>query len=77
MKVEVYAVLKDYFEPSFSMAVPASSISELKQQLLEKNPHAAGVLKASRFAVNNEFVQEDYKLSAHDTIAVLPPASGG
>jgi molybdopterin converting factor small subunit len=77
MKIEVYAVLKDYFEPSFSIAAEACSVSELKQQLLEKNPQAAGVLKASRFAVNNEFVQEDYKLSAHDIIAVLPPASGG
>ena len=77
MKVEVYAVLKDYFEGSFSVAEPAASVSELKQQLLAKNPGAANILKASRFAVNNQFVQEDYKLSEHDTIAVLPPASGG
>ena len=77
MKVEVYAVLKDYFEPSFSVTGAAASVSELKQQLAKKNPQAADVLKACRFAVNNEFVQEDFKLSEHDTIAVLPPASGG
>lgn len=77
MRVEVFAVLKDYFEPSFSIAAPVASVIELKQELAQKNPGAANVLEACRFAVNNEFVAEDFKLNEHDTIAVLPPASGG
>ena len=76
MKVEVYAVLKEYFEPQFTIS-SIDSVSELKQQLIQQNPGAENILKACRFAVNNEFVLEEYKLQEHDTVAVLPPASGG
>ena len=77
MRVEVYAVLKDHFDASFPLSGQVGSISELKQELVKIKPGAAPILEACRFAVNNEFVPEDYKLNEHDTIAVLPPASGG
>lgn len=77
MKIEVYAVLKDHFEPCFTMTSQMNSIAALRQELIMQQPVAAAILKASRFAVNNQMVSDDYKLTDNDTIAVLPPASGG
>jgi len=76
MKVTVYAVLKDYFEPNFDID-KVSSVQELKQKLEEIKPSAAPVLNACRFAVNNEFVDLDFKIKEDDSISILPPASGG
>lgn len=77
MKVTVYAVLKDYFDPSFVVEEKLSSIEELKLKLEQINPEAATVLNASRFAVKDEFVNMDFKIKEDDDISILPPASGG
>ena len=76
MKVTVYAVLKDYFEQSFDID-KVSSVQELKKKLEEIKPSAAPVLNACRFAVNDEFVDLDFKIKEDDSISILPPASGG
>ena len=77
MKVNVYAILKEHFEPSFTVTEEISSVAQLRLKLAEMQPEAKDILQASRFAVNNEFIDNDFKLSVHDNIAVLPPASGG
>ena len=76
MKVTVYAVLKDYFEQSFDID-KVSTVQELKKKLEEIKPSAAPVLNACRFAVNDEFVDLDFKIKEDDSISILPPASGG
>ena len=76
MKVTVYAVLKDYFERSFDID-KVSSVQELKKKLEDIKPSAAPVLNACRFAVNDEFVDLDFKIKEDDSISILPPASGG
>lgn len=77
MKVTVYAVLKDYFDPSFDIKEKLLSIEELKKKLEAIKPSAAPVLNACRFAVNDEFVNLDFKIKEDDSISILPPASGG
>ncbi len=77
MQITVYAVLKDYFEPSFSLGEQFSSVEELKNKLEQIKPQSAAVLKACRFAVNDEFVNLDFKIKEDDSISILPPASGG
>lgn len=77
MKVTVYAVLKDYFDPSFHLDEKLTSIEELKNKLEQIRPQAIEVLNASRFAVNDEFVNLDFKIKDDDSISVLPPSSGG
>lgn len=77
MKVTVYAVLKDYFEPSFDIKENFYSVEDLKKKLEEIKPSAAPVLNSNRFAVNDEFVNLDFKIKEDDNISILPPASGG
>ena len=77
MRVTVYAVLKDYFDSSFIVEEKLSSIKELKNKLEQTKPQAAPVLNACRFAVNDEFVNLEFKIKADDSISIIPPSSGG
>jgi sulfur-carrier protein len=78
MKVQVFAMLKDYFDEE--MTIDATSIedtSDLMRKLSELNPKAEAILKRCRVAVEMKFISNDYKLKAHDTISIIPPSSGG
>jgi molybdopterin synthase sulfur carrier subunit len=77
MKVQVYAVLKDYFEKEFTLQQSFDTVSSLKSFLTRQNPKAENILNISRFAVDNEIVENDYSLNEYDNISILPPSSGG
>ncbi len=77
MKVNVFAVLKDYFDAGFSLNEKFSSVNDVKNKLVQMNPRSENILKVCRFAVNDEIVNEDFKIKDNDVISVLPPASGG
>ncbi len=76
MKIEMYALYKDYFDRQFTIQ-PVQTIAQLRAELLQINPAAKEVLTMARFAVNNTFIDEQFFLSADDTVAVIPPSSGG
>lgn len=77
MKIQVFAVLKDYFEKEFQLTGAIPDAASLRQCLIERNPASADVLAISRFAVNDEFIDNDFQLNEHDVICIIPPASGG
>lgn len=77
MDIEVFAVLKDFYEKRFTIGETLKDINELKSYMTAQKPEAAGVLSACRFAVNDELVGSHYKLKADDRISVIPPSSGG
>ncbi|WP_207425552.1 MoaD/ThiS family protein [Pedobacter sp. SYSU D00535] len=77
MEVEVFALLKDYFDKKFIVPARLSDIESLKQHLLDLNPAAEQVLSSCRFAVEDEFVDHNYQLKENDYICIIPPSSGG
>ncbi|MGG9972584.1 MoaD/ThiS family protein [Ferruginibacter sp. SUN002] len=77
MKVEVYAVLKDFFEKEFSIDAPISTVAELREMLIHQNADAKNILQLCRFAVKDEFVNDQYELKPDDNIHIIPPSSGG
>jgi len=52
-----------------------SSVKELKADLLAKYPNLLEI--NFKVAVNQEIVNDDYKLSGNEEIALLPPFAGG
>ncbi len=76
-KIQVFAVMKDFFLPEFGLEETVTSISELKQALLNLNPASESIISSCRFAVNQEFVDESFVFQQHDTISIIPPSSGG
>ena len=77
MKIQVYAVLKEYFDKEFSVQKNFGTIQELKDFLMESNPEAKGIISKSRFAVHDEFVDDTYTINNDDHISIMPPSSGG
>lgn len=77
MKVYTYAALKDYFDKEFVVEEQFSTIAQLNNFLTQRNPAAATVLSACRYAVNDTFVSDDFILTKEDTIHIIPPSSGG
>ena len=77
MKIQVFAVLKEYFDKEFELAEDIEDIAALRDRLSVLNKEADAVLSISRFAINNEFVNPDHAIQANDTICIFPPSSGG
>lgn len=49
----------------------------LRKQVLDKFPRLNQYGSTLRFAINNEFVQDERKLQDGDVVSVIPPVSGG
>ncbi len=77
MKIHVYAGLKDYFQPEFEVESVVRNTDELKAVLVTINDKAEAMLSSCRFAVEEGFINNEYKLNQHDTIVIIPPSSGG
>lgn len=77
MKIQVFAILKDYFDKEFELSDTVTTVADLQQHLTQLNTEATGILKLCRFAVHNEFVDQNYTLTNNDTICIFPPSSGG
>ncbi|MEX2104098.1 MAG: molybdopterin converting factor subunit 1 [Bacilli bacterium] len=53
------------------------SVSELLTLLTERYPQIETDLDHVMIAVNEEFVSKDTIVHSHDTVALIPPVSGG
>ncbi len=53
------------------------SVKELKSFLAERHPELREVINSLRIAVNEEYVGEDTQIRDGDTVAIIPPVSGG
>jgi sulfur-carrier protein len=72
-----FAILRERFGKQEEMLEFSGSVGELRKLLVEREPHLANVLKVCLFAVNQEYVGEDFILKGGETVAVIPPVSGG
>ncbi len=78
IKVTVFARLKDFFEPEFSVELPqGASVGGAIQALSDLRPAAAEVLAASRAAIQDAFVPTAHVLEEGAELFLLPPSSGG
>jgi len=77
MKIVMYALMKDYFEPELQVEEPVLNIDELKQVLLQRNAGVENVLEVCRFAVNDWFIDNTFQLQSNDVVSIIPPSSGG
>lgn len=77
MKVEVFAILKDYFKKEFEVDSQTDTIADLRQYLTNLNPAATYLLNQCRFAIHDEFVELSKELTGVDKVVIVPPSSGG
>jgi molybdopterin synthase sulfur carrier subunit len=77
IKLLYFAILREKLGKQEEMLEFFGSVGELRKLLVEREPHLADVLKVCLFAVNQEYVEEDFILKGGETVAVIPPVSGG
>ncbi len=77
IKLLYFAILREKLGRHEEMLEFSGSVGELRKLLVEREPHLADVLKVCLFAVNQEYVGEDFILKGGETVAVIPPVSGG
>jgi len=77
IRVLYFAILREKLGRQEEMLEFSGSVVELRKLLVEREPHLADVLKVCLFAVNQEYVGEDFILKGGETVAVIPPVSGG
>lgn len=53
------------------------TVARLRGLLEQRHPALAGRLTAVRLAVNEEFAEDRVRIAAGDTVALIPPVSGG
>ncbi|MGH7950066.1 MAG: molybdopterin converting factor subunit 1 [Candidatus Binataceae bacterium] len=54
-----------------------TTVGEIWRRLQDEFPALRGHQDSVRFAVNQEYVDDDYVPSARDEVAIIPPVSGG
>jgi molybdopterin converting factor subunit 1 len=54
-----------------------ASVTLLKGTILKVHPSLKGLMRAIRFSVNYEIVDDDEILHEGDEVGVLPPVAGG
>lgn len=74
----VFAALKTHFKNEFSLEIDNNiSISQLVEKLTVLNPLAKPVLSRCRFAIDENFVSQEYIINDEERICIIPPSSGG
>lgn len=78
IKVVAFGIARDILKSSqLELKVPENStIGSLKQMVMEKYPDFRQ-LRSLRFAINEDYQDEDYCLSDNDEVVIIPPVSGG
>ena len=78
VEVTFFAQLKDFFGEKISIELPqGTALAEIRNILARQNALAFDWLKISRFASENAFLAEDFKVVAGGRYFFLPPSSGG
>jgi molybdopterin synthase sulfur carrier subunit len=79
VNVRLYAVARDWMGiPSLELAVSEGTTTEAVWEELERRqPRFREWREQFRLAVNDEYIDKPVLLHSGDTVAVIPPVSGG
>jgi molybdopterin synthase sulfur carrier subunit len=77
--VKLFAIYQEVYqqEEIILSTQEKTPISEILNTIIEEKPVLKKWRNLTRFAVNFDFVDEDYILQDGDEIALIPPVSGG
>lgn len=77
MKILYFSILKEKLGKQDENIEDQMSIEELKDFLKQKYPTVKELVDISKVAVNGEYKEESFFISKDDTVAIIPPVSGG
>ncbi len=78
LNIEMYGGMKDFFAPQTAINTQGlTKLSDLIQHLKNSNPQALELISKCAIAVNGAIVKDDVLISDINSLAILPPYSGG
>jgi molybdopterin converting factor subunit 1 len=79
LRIKLFAVLKDRLrENHITIDLPENLIAgDLKSHIKDTYPEVEDIIDLIRVAVNEEFVDDSDPINEKDTVALIPPSSGG
>lgn len=78
LKVQVFAVLRDYFPSPISIVLPEKATAKMVLDELSKlRPEAAGIIRKCRVALTDTILDHGALVGENGEIYILPPSSGG
>ncbi|WP_448588431.1 molybdopterin converting factor subunit 1 [Thermocrinis sp.] len=77
IKLLYFAILKEKIGKQEEEMEFVGTVGELRAKLMEKYPQLEQVFKVCLFAVDHQYVGEDFQLGKGEVVAVIPPVSGG
>lgn len=79
MKVEIisFGIAKDILKSKkLTILLDDSTIGGLRQKLISEFPEF-DKLRSLKFAVNTDYVNDEFQLKENDEVVLIPPVSGG
>ena len=79
LKIKLFAAAAQVIDNDHVRVACATpvTIPALKLLLIEQHPALESILPYCRFAVNHEFISDEYAITADHELALIPPVSGG
>jgi len=79
ISLQLFAAAKEIAETSeLSISLPdGASVGDLRNAIVNQHPALAGLAAHSMFAIADDYVKDDTKLSDKTVVAMIPPVSGG
>lgn len=77
VKITAFGIAKDILgQKQTEMELSGKCVGDLRKQLMVDFPEFAK-LASLKFAVNTDYVGDDFELNTTDEVVLIPPVSGG
>lgn len=77
-RIRLFARLRDSIGPEALVDVPSPATpDDLRNALANRHPQLQALILRSAFAVNEQFADSQTPLQPSDSLALIPPVSGG
>ncbi|RUM28837.1 MAG: molybdopterin converting factor subunit 1 [Aquifex sp.] len=77
VEIRYFSILREKLGKNSEEIPFEGTAGQLRDLLKERYPEAKEILNSVRIAVNEEYVEDSYKISEGDRVALIPPVSGG
>ncbi len=77
MKLLYFSILREKLKKDQEEIAFNGSVRELRLYLVRRYPDLKDILDRIKFAVNEEYVDDNYQLKGDERVALIPPVSGG
>lgn len=76
--IHTFAILKEKMPAKFDVDVGANTkVSGVIESIIAQHPDCLELMTSCRVAINEEFVNRDFKITEGTNLYLLPPSSGG